>query len=153
MYQNLNIYISSVRTVKLHTWWVVTQKVPQIYNQVTAIMAIMMGGQPRAMQRNFDKKPCNICDARLADNPLHILFDCTALCNIRCEKIQRLHATMPIPMLTCFELMTRIEKLSFLLSPLQCGYVLEWRQVYEAIASMVFSLYTTRAKLYDALSN
>ena len=108
-----------------------------------------MGGQPRAMQKNFGKKLCYICDARVVDDPLHILLECDSLCNIRSDKLQSLYASMPRQMMTCFEEMTGIEKLRFLLSPLNCDYVAEWLHVYVAIANMVFSLYTTRAKLYD----
>ena len=151
MYPNLNIYSAAVDDVKLHTWWVVSQKVPHIYKQVTAVMAVLMGGQPRSMQRNFDKRLCQTCGARMVDDALHVILDCTALSCVRQQNLLKLQEAMPNSMFTCYEAMVREDKLLFLLSPLQCKYVSEWRPVYIEVASMVYALYDTRAKLYDAL--
>ena len=34
LYHNLNNYSAAVHTVKLHTWWVVSQKIPHVYKQI-----------------------------------------------------------------------------------------------------------------------
>ena len=110
-----------------------------------------MGGQPKCMQRNIDKRICLICDTRTPDTALHILLECNALSDVRNVNLLKFKKSMPLVMSICFQGMSREEKLRFLLSPLLSSYIPEWRQVYEAIASMVYALYATRANLYDAL--
>ena len=137
MYDNMKLYIECVPTVKLHTWWVVTQKVPRLYKQVAAVMAIIMGGQPKAMQRNFDKTLCQICNSRMADNSCHVIFDCSALNSVRMKHLQIIYKNMPIPMISCFQAMSKFEQRHFLLSPLNSTYVAEWLHIYDAIAGFV----------------
>ena len=152
MYDNLNLYLECVPTIKLHTWWVVTQKVPRLYKQVAAIMAIIMGGQPRSMQKNFDKKLCQICNSRMADNSCHVIFDCRALNSVRTKHLERISRTMPIPMIACFQTMSKVEKQMFLLSPLNSTYIAEWFPIYEAIAVFIYDVYKVRAEMYEVLS-
>ena len=85
---------------------------------------------------------------------LYMLFS-TAMpytINVRRQNILKLRETMPNSMFTCYDVMGREEKLLFLLSPLNCKYIPEWQKIYVEISSMVYTLYATRAKLYDALT-
>ena len=151
MYNSLNIYSKLTHTIQMHTWWVVTQRVPHIYKQVSAVMAVIMGSQPSSMQRNFDHKFCQLCDGRASDNVLHVLFNCEALAPVRDRKLNAMYNSMPSAMINTYQIMNENEKAIFLLSPLSCKFISEWLNIYEAIANMVFGLYSTRSELYDDL--
>ena len=59
------------------------------YNKkVSAVVAILMGGQPKCMQTNIDKSICLICDTRTPDTALYILFECDALSDVRNRKLK-----------------------------------------------------------------
>ena len=150
LYASLNTYIDSVNTIRMHTWWIVNQKLPHLYKSISAVMAVLMGGQPSGLQRNFDRKLCQICCDRVEDNAIHVILSCNALTSLRDTLLRSLYDSMPNSMLTCYQIMSPSDKVAFLLSPLSCSFVQEWLIVYENIANMVFKLYSTRAILYDS---
>ena len=122
-----------------------------MYKLISGVKAVLMGSKPTPLQRNFDKKCCQICSHRDIDNASHIILKCNTLSTVRVKHFQTLSDSMPHAMLTCYQTMTDDEKLAFILSPLQCGFTYEWLNVYGAIANAVFGLYTARANAYDAL--
>ena len=85
----------------------------------------------------------------MIENTEHIIFHCTTLSNTRQENLSAILNTMPIAMVTSYELMTVNEKLIFICSPLLSNYIPEWQGVYENIACMVYNIFAARAKCYD----
>ena len=63
----------------MHPWWKYVDKQPHMKRYVSALMAVLMGGQPKGLQCNFDSIKCKICSSGARDSPAHILFECTAL--------------------------------------------------------------------------
>ena len=149
LYDNLTLYTEIIRSVKMHTWWIVTQKLPHIFKETSSIMAIIMGGQPCKLQRNFDSKTCKLCSENSKDDLTHVLFNCLALSELRNLHLYALSNVMPQAMKNTFDTMSVNEKIIFMLSPLHSGYIPEWNVIYIKIASFVQAIYKMRAKLYD----
>ena len=114
-------------------------------------MAIVMGGQPISLQRNFGSSKCNLCHVNSKDDPSHLMFECSQLSEIRQAKIQQIYAHMPVAMVENILQMNVCQKTLFILSPLRSSYTPEWNDIYVSIASMVFAIYTERAKIYDQM--
>ena len=131
----------------MHTWWVITLKLPHFYKQTSCIMSIVLGGQPHGLQRNLGKSVCGLCGNR--EDASQVVFDCIELNDIRNCKIVRVYENMPNAMRLSIEGMSIREKAVFFLSPLKSKYVLEWDDIYKSIASFVFEIYKERAKKYD----
>ena len=147
----LLLYTEIVPSVKMHTWWTVTQKLPHIFKHVSCVMAIIMGGQPSGMQRNFNSRTCQLCFCNNRDDLFHILFRCNELETPRIRLLSKLSNAMPFAMATEFNNMNVNDKTMFILSPLKSLYVAEWNNIYVAIAIFVKEIYAARAKLYDNL--
>lgn len=152
LYGDLNIYSELVTSVKIHNWWIVTQKIPHIFKSLSSIMAILMGGQPNGLQRNFKSQSCQLCESNDKKDLIHILFNCSELNEVRTNNLTNLNKVMPRAMVEEFNGMNVAEKLKFLLSPLHSQYIAEWKDIYVEIAKFVNAIYSLRAKLYDESS-
>ena len=53
LYASLNTYIDSVNTIRMHTWWIVNQKLPHIYKSISAVMAVLMCGHLQNYKETF----------------------------------------------------------------------------------------------------
>ena len=149
MYQNLSFYSDMVHSVNMHTWWVVARKLPHIFKQISCLMAIVMGGQPRGLQRNFDKSKCKLCSANCKEDPQHIIFNCNELQEVRNTKLLEMYSVMPKSMVNNMLDMTVSQQAMFILSPLRSLYIPEWNDIYVSIASLIFEIYKCRAMKYD----
>lgn len=149
LYHNLWLYSDLVQSVKLHTWWTVTQKLPHIFKQVSCVMAVIMGGQPRGLQRNFESSTCKLCTMNCTEDPLHVIFKCAELSDVRHNKMSKMYSCMPRAMYNDLLNMAELEKAHFILSPMRSKYIPEWNDIYMSIASMIFEIYEYRAKKYD----
>ena len=152
MYSNLDIYECSVTKIKLHVWWKFQNIYPALYNQVSSVVAVMLGTQPTKLLCNLGSKLCQLCSNRSADKAEHILFQCEALSQIRHEHINKLMSTMPQAMKTEFRSMTLDDKTIFILSGLKSEYCPEWCAIYRAIIKFVYEIYTKRKQMYIELN-
>ena len=59
LYGDLNIYSELVTSVKIHNWWIVTQKIPRIFKSLSSIMAILMGDNPMVSKEISNLNPAN----------------------------------------------------------------------------------------------
>ena len=152
MYSNLDIYECSVTKIKLHVWWKFQKIYPSLYNQVSSVVAVMLGTQPTKLLCNLGSKLCQLCSNRSADKAEHILFQCEALSQIRHEHINKLMSAMPQAMKTEFRSMTLDDKTIFILSGLKSEYCPEWCAIYRAIIKFVYEIYTKRKQMYIELN-
>ena len=145
-YSDLDLYLDVVTDIKPIVWWYFVQANPTYFRKAAAVVSVLMGGQPKGLQCNFDNVLCQLCTDRVGDNSYHILFDCTALCEDRNAVLLSLNQSMPAAMLQCYSRLSKYEKMKFLLS----GMPNEFAQVMKCIANYVFVLYQKRKELYDA---
>ena len=90
-----------------------------------------------------------LCSNYQRDDCYHVLFNCSALNETREEYLARLYDVMPQAMANVVNEITIKDKVKFLLSPLNSRYIPEWNNIYVAIASFVFAVYSQRANIYD----
>ena len=83
------------------------------------------------------------------DTAQHVLFECSALIDLRLEYLNKLKYTMPLAMKNEFLNMNNREKLYFILSGLECDFCTEWICIYRAIALFVHEMYRRRKRIYS----
>ena len=115
LYEGLSLYLDVVLDMKPIIWWEFAQAQPTYFKKAASVVSILMNGQPKGMQCNFNSDICKLCDARCRDNPRHIMFECEALSNFREPIYQCIIQSMPLPMLQGYIEMTTDGKVKFLL--------------------------------------
>ena len=123
LYRELYVYGESVNGIKIHPWWILVAKKPSFMPIVSSVMALLMGEQPRGMQQNIGQARCRICQTG-PDKPYHVLFECKALDNKWSLILSCIVCCMPSGMTQDFQKMNNEHKASFLISCLQCSYVM-----------------------------
>ena len=146
---SLPFYDSSVPTIQLHPWWEFTKAVPNYYRQVSSIIAIICGAQPKFFQCNFDNRLCCLCCDRELDTPVHILFECSALAISRNLYLSKIRLSMPLAMKQEFNDMTNSNKCRFIFSAMNMKYCADFKIIYKSMASFIFEMYRARKKLYQ----
>ena len=116
LYDGLSLYLDVVSDMKPIIWWEFAQAQPTYFKKAASVVSIMMNGQPKSMQCNFNSDICKLCDARSRNNPRHIMFECEALSNFREPIYQCIIQSMPFAMPQGYIEMTTDEKVKFLLS-------------------------------------
>ena len=144
-YSNLDMYLDVVTDMKPTIWWQFVQSQPTYFRKAAAVVSVLMGGQPKGLQCNFDSDFCQLCNDRLYDNPVHILFVCTSLHDDRNALNVLLLQSMHCHMMQSFTNLPNVEKLKFLLS----GTSKELYSVMRCTANYVFGIYKKRKELYD----
>ena len=145
MYKDLWIYNININFNK---------EFPSTYRKVACIVSLLDGTQPIGMIRNISKRTCRICSNASLDGPVHILFECSSLTNVRVNMWGTVINSMPLGMANCVRMKTSMEKLDFGISGMKCEtYVKEWCNIYHNIVDFIFSTYKERAKQYDELEN
>ena len=145
LYPELAIYSDIVTCMKPLAWWSFVQVCPTYFKKAAAVVTVLMNGQPKYLQCNFDSDICKLCIERERDVPTHILFQCSALQDTRLLLSGPLFDCMPYAMRLSFTNMSSIEKLKFMLS----GMSIEFRDVMMGISNYIFAMYKRRKELYD----
>ena len=128
------------------------RKKPCLVNKISAVMAILMGNQPRGLQCNFNNKLCRLCSLRDLDSAKHILFTCDSLGEYRNLKLNEIYYLMPIGMQNSFNELSTEQKLVFFLSGMQCDVLIdEWTTVMIKICEFVYEIYRLRKTKYDMM--
>ena len=83
------------------------------------------------------------------DTAQHILFECSALTDVRHVYLSKLKFTMPFAMKNDFVNMNNRAKLFFILSGLDCDFCTEWICIYRAIALFIHEMYRRRKRIYS----
>ena len=150
LYQDLSLYMKCVNTIRMNSWWVLAKKKPYLVYKISAVMAVLMGNQPKGFQCNFRNKFCSMCPNRQLDSPKHILFECDALSNLRSTKLRELIDSMPEGMKYSFDDLHTDDKIVFLLSGLHCkSFIKEWEDILIKICEFVYDIYHERKNIYD----
>ena len=113
----------------MNLWFQVVRLVPPLFRQVSAILAILAGVEPRRFQCQYNNKKCFRCVNAMGD-PKHILFECESLSRVRDYHMRYLLFLMPSPMKESFLDMTNSEKTIFVVSGLNCEFCQEWLYIY-----------------------
>ena len=113
-------------------------------------MAVFMGGQSVAMQRNISGNVCGLCSQRVKETPQHKLFECQELDQQRPTWGEVLR-NMPPGMATCMETITAREKTKIILTAFGTRYCSEWTNLYACISKFVYRMYMHRKEKYDSL--
>ena len=151
LYKELDIYRDSIDGIEMNAWWSLLKLRPHLGKYASAVMAVLLGGQPSGLQCNFKGLSCLLCDSREKDDKKHVLLYCEALSYKRNSYLQIVFDKMPQAMLTSYKLLNENQKMTFLLSGLQSKSTTEWPDTYEAIVRWVYFSYATRKNMYDSL--
>ena len=79
MYPALDDYHHCVHDHKLYIWWKYVDEFPNMYHYVSALMAVLMGGNPKTLQCNHSSIICRLCETSSLEIPAHFLFACPTL--------------------------------------------------------------------------
>ena len=154
MYSELSIYMKCVKSINMHVWWYLAQKRPYLIYKIAAVLAVCMGNQPKGLQCNFHSKLCYLCDQRQPDSPKHVLFECDSFSLFRLSKLKQIIECMPEGMKTSFINISIDERVTLLLSGLQCEvFIEEWSALMVEICDYVYEIYRQRKIKYDAISS
>ena len=150
MYRELNMYASSVKDIKLHSWWILSKVRPHLTKKISCVMSLLMGTQPPGLMCNFGSRVCNICYSGSTDNSEHILFTCHALETTRKKHLAFVLYFMPMAMRQEYIEFDLSTKNNYLLSGLLSEFIPEWECIYRAILSFVWHMYSERKIIYDS---
>ena len=142
-------YVYCVPVIRMHPWWNFVKNSPGFYRQVSCIIALICGSQPKYLQCNFSNMFCCLCPDRLIDSAIHVLFECSALNVHRKLYMSKIRLSMPLAMKNEFNNMNHYNKLMFILSGMNCKYSHEFRLIYKTMSMFVFEMYKSRKKLYE----
>ena len=146
---NLPFYRFCVHDINIHPWWNFVKSTPSFFRQVSSVIALICGTQPKFFQCNFDNKFCCLCPDRILDSAIHILFECPALNVHRNLYISKIHLSMPFAMKNEFNNMTHSDKLIFILSAMNSKYCQEFLIIYKSMSLFIHEMYKVRKKLYE----
>ena len=138
-----------IKDIKLTVWWKFVKNVPSLMKQVSSVVAVIVGTEPKTFQCNFSKISCSICSDLSRDNAEHILFECRGLNDTRTVYLSKLRFSMPYAMKREFINMCNRDKLYFILSGFDCEFCTEWIYVYRAVAVFVHEMYRRRKRIYS----
>jgi len=83
MYPNLSMYYKCITGPQIYSWWKYIDRHPNQNIYVRALMAILLGGQPKLLQCNFRCNSCKLCSSGSLEDTAHVLFVCPALQDAR----------------------------------------------------------------------
>ena len=149
-FYEIPLFTHCIKNIELCIWWKFVKNVPSIFKQVSSVVAVVSGTQPKQFQCNFNEYYCRLCTIFSRDTAEHILFECTALNDIRNMYFSKLKFVMPFAMKRELMNMNNREKLYFLLSGLESEFCTEWISIYRAIAIFVHEMYRRRKRIYCA---
>ena len=146
---NLPFYKYCVPDIRMHPWWYFAKNTPSFYRQVSSVIALICGTQPKFFQCNFNNMFCCLCPDRIVDSPIHVLFECPALNVYRNIYLSKIRLSMPLAMKNEWIDMTNSNKLIFILSAMNSNYSREFTIIYKSMSLFVYEMYRMRKKLYE----
>ena len=151
-YPELEVYRDIVKRNTMHVWWNLVKIHPFLHKYVSAVLSVLMGGQPRFFGCNFERSFCKICSTDEVDTPAHVLFKCETLVEIRDRWWGGVTNTMPPAMASNLNSLDNDMKLKFILSCMNCdNFIPEWMDSLMSISKFVFYMYQGRKLKYDIL--
>ena len=150
LYRRLSPYYNTLSKISIISWWQFAKSNPCKLKQVSAVVALFLGTQPKGLQHNFKGRYCITCGLNQPECFLHTLFECSAMNGIRCRHLNDIKSLMPPAMLHDFEASSIQNRYTFLISGLNNCYVQEWDSLYGAIAQFVWEIYKFRDMIQNA---
>ena len=149
MYPELRLSNECISQPKMHLWYKYPDKNPSMYLYVTVAMSILLGGQPKGIQCNFESDYCRLCANYMKESPTHVLFECPALQETRDSTWPGLLQSMPNAMSESMTSSNNEERTKQMLS---CygGHIPEWNHIYSNTAKMVYLMYKQRHSIYTS---
>ena len=148
-FYELPLFNHCTKKIELCVWWRFVKNVPSSFRQVSSVVSVVSGRQPKSLQCNFNSKTCSMCMDYARDTAQHVLFECSALIDIRHVYLSKLKFTMPLIMKNEFVNMDNRAKLYFILSGLECDFCTEWICIYRAVALFIHEMYRRRKGIYS----
>ena len=151
MYGKLNdLYFSAQQNLYPNIWYKISNALPHLSQNISHVMALIMGSQPKGMQHNFTMLPCQLCELHEIESPSHVLLRCGAnqFHQIRENYWRSIKSEMPHIMREHVNNLNDEDKTRFILTGLGGGYVSEWLSIYSCIAIYVTTMYKLRDALY-----
>ena len=149
MYSELNTYCNTLSSIKFIAWWTYAKYYPRKLKQVSCVVAVFLGAQPKGLQNNFGGYICCMCEGREYESPEHILFRCQRFTEARDRCLSNINSLMPVAMRNEFMNLGLWDKCKFILPGLHNTYVGEWHALYGAIADFVWKMYRLRNVCYN----
>jgi hypothetical protein len=152
LYGQLSTYTRTTARIDIHPWWILVKTIPQLMTETSATMAVLMGSQPKGMQRNFIRNRCGLCDSLLGENTAHILFECESLSRTRNQYWPTVVQCMPVNLAAHVSTLSHQQKTDLLISCYNGGFIFEWTSMYIATVKFIYALYKDRANKYDEVA-
>ena len=152
LYRSLNLYHKHVVYKKMNVWWRFVAKNPGAFRSVSCVVSLICGSQPNGYGANFgSRKRCQICDGFVVETMEHIVFNCTALEDVRATALHELLDSMPRAMKMSFCELPTESKLEIIVTGLSDTYIEDWSNVYSKACRFIHKLYRERAALYKRI--
>ena len=149
MYPALNDYHHCVHDHKLYIWWKYVDEFPNMYHYVSALMAVLMGGNPKTLQCNHNSIICRLCESSSLESPAYVLFACPTLEDTRGRTWSRLIQVMPNALVTSINNLDDKEKSRLIFTCYGGKYIKDWSDIYEKTVKFVFDMYNARFLAYQ----
>ena len=133
MYSKLALYRRIFTTVDMWPWWSYGLHHPDKMKDIRMLLRLTCGESD--LNRDdvhvvLTHPLCEQCTLRMNLTPEHVLFECPSLHQYRTTAWMSLEEHMPPVLWTEINSMNFVDRTSFLLSGLRCGYVPAWDSVY-----------------------
>ena len=149
LYPELRLFYSVVVDITVNIWWRIAANIPRCIKWISNVVCVIIGAEPRALQCNFGRMLCKLCDMNRKDVTLHVLSECPSLDDVRRNGWRDIKTSMPDAMARHVERLPVENRLEFILSGLGGNYINEWKLIYCNIAKFVINIYIERYKLYS----
>ena len=97
-FYELPLFNHCIKKIELCVWWKFVKTVPSLFKQVSSVVSVISGCQPKSFQCNFNSNYCFMCIDYARDTAQHVLFECSSLIDIRDVHLNKLKFTMPLAM-------------------------------------------------------
>ena len=144
MYKSLSLINTKTFHHGMLAWWYYAKQVPNDIKKTRTIVKLLLNIY-RLGQNN-----CSACMTGDQDNISHILFECSALRQLRHSMWEELKkADCPPLLVKEIDNMSSVECTNFLLNAINCKFVIEWQPLYKAILQFVYIMYTQYNTLFS----
>ncbi len=153
LYSKLSLFRECVCDIKVSIWWQVSHLHPKL-TMATRVIMRLLSGEHCLMSNvgrysNMNSRLCPLCEEFECENVPHMLFVCSKLNEGRVKASKLLEDRMLPAMYECFCRMGNQDKTAFLLSGMRSPFIIEWMDVYDAIATYVYCMYQERHIFID----
>ena len=142
LYKELDIYLESIKDIKMSCWWTMARYKHQAAKNISSVLAVLFGGQPRGLKNNIAGTSCKLCHMAVRETPQHVLFMCPGLEAQREALWHDVIGTIPNSLASDITRLNKKNKTALLLS---CLGVVLWRngRIYTNLSPDMYIKYTS----------